>query len=184
MGLCLVLAVGIAQGQLSAASHRPPIVGVVMSEEQLKGPPPPEPPRHKSEALVDDPASDLYACGNGLAVHYAAEYRAFEAKHRPPNVDETTQYVAARKQNLPLPPLPPSGRAPGYVMLRVAIGADGRVHDVFVACSTDSYLNDIAAATVESATFTPASSRGQPVPSVESIEYWFMRQWSSMPAGS
>ncbi|RDZ27068.1 energy transducer TonB [Lysobacter silvisoli] len=176
--LCLtwLLATTAAWAQ-EGAPTRPPMVQVVREPMPPDAPLPPAPPSPNAAtpaiAFADD--GELYVCGRGSAVHYAAEYRAFEARHRPRGVDESKQYVAARESHIPTPEVPPERLRPGYVMLRVAVTAEGKVGDVLVACSTDVYFNDAAAAAVRSATFVPATSRGVAVASVESVEYWYPR---------
>lgn len=176
--LSLLLLAATASARQDDAPTRPAIVRQVLDPAPPPAPPvPPAPPgtvrAWSGIAFLGD--GDLYQCGRGQAVHYASEYRAFEAKHRS-RLDERGQdYVAARAADIPEPELPPPNLRPGYVMLRVAVTAEGKVGDVLVACSTDVYFNDAAAAAVRSATFVPATSRGVAVASVESVEYWYPR---------
>ncbi|SFK42751.1 TonB family C-terminal domain-containing protein [Lysobacter sp. cf310] len=178
--LSLLLAAACVQAAPDPTPTRLPIVRLVREPVPPDSPPPPMPPAppgpsaaRPAIAFADD--GDYYVCGRGSAVHYASEYRAFEARHRPRGVDEGRDYVAASDQALPLPEVPPARLRPGYVMLRVAVTADGKVGDALVACSTDVLFNDAAAAAVRSATFVPATSRGVAVASVESVEYWYPR---------
>lgn len=175
LGLLLV-ATG-AQAQQQGAPVRPPLIAMVREPMPPDAPLPPAPPSPSADlpAIAFGQDGDFYVCGRGNAVHYASEYRAFEARHRPQGVDERREYVAARASNIPLPEVPPMHLRPGYVMLRVAVSADGRVGDALVACSTDVLFNDAALAAVRSATFVPARARDVPVASVESIEYWYPR---------
>lgn len=180
LGLGLLLAAAGAQAGQDAAPTRPPIVRQVLEPvppDRLPTPVPPAPPGSSvpkyAIAFSDD--GDFYVCGYGSAVHYASEYLAFEAEHRPRSADEREGYSPARESDIPQPELPPAHLRPGYVMLRVAVAPDGKVRDALVACSSDVYFNDAALAAVRSATFVPASSRGVPVASVESVEYWYPR---------
>lgn len=180
LGLSLLLAATCAQAAQDPTPTRLPIVRLVREPVPPDSPPPPVPPAPPGPSLAQPAIAfandgDYYVCGHGNAVHYASEYRAFEAKHRARGVDEARDYVAARESQLPTPEAPPARLRPGYVMLRVAVTADGKVGDALVACSTDVLFNDAALAAVRSATFVPASSRGIPVASVESVEYWYPR---------
>lgn len=169
-----------AQAAQDPTPSRLPIVRLVREPVPPDSPPPPMPPAPRGPsaarpAIAFATDGDYYVCGHGSAVHYASEYRAFEARHRPSGVDEGRDYVAASDDELPLPEVPPARLRPGYVMLRVAVTADGKVGDALVACSTDVLFNDAALAAVRSATFVPATSRGVAVASVESVEYWYPR---------
>lgn len=173
----MMLAASGAQAQGSASSG--PIVRPVITVlVRAPGPLPPAPPWQdedpKGVITFLDPSSDLYSCARGSAVHWASELRAFETQYRAPRINEGEKYVAARELDIPLPARPPV-MDPATVLLRVAVGEDGKVRDAIVACSSDDRQTDAVLAVVKEAAFAPASSHGVSVSSIETVEYVFLR---------
>ena len=176
----MTLLVAFGTDAKQGGSHGDPVVRPVITRlVGVDGPPPPEPPWMREDpkfVITFVAADDRYDCARGSAVHWASELRDFESRYQPVSVEEGAQYVAARELDIPLPVPLPAGRAPATVMLRLAVGDDGQVRDALVACSADERLNDDAIAAAKRARFTPASTRGRAVSSVETLEFVYLRR--------
>ena len=77
-----------------------------------------------------------------------------------------------------VPVIPPSQKLrsvpeDGYAEVFALIGADGRVVEAFVVCSTDVHFHEVALTATRKSIYTPASVAGKPVASIVRRPYLF-----------